>query len=304
MRSRTLFVFALVVCFAGCAREETPVARLSAEPSRLELGYSEVRELHLSWHLLEPLESGGDAVAGEAAGAPEPRVFLHVIDTPGEVLRTYDHEFPAAWQPGEDVEYTVRIHQSALGPPLAAGHYTLTAGLYAADGRRWPLAVEGEKIDRREYGVAEIDVSPPSASPVFRFSDTWRPIESGIDRQVLGRRWLAGRGSIWITRAEEVRTVWMELMIPTPEPGLSRMILQEGAGEPALVVTSACGEVEIVLTGAGRHELEVPVGSATEDGPSECEIVFQPNYELVFSGSLERRTVLLEALAWSAGDHG
>lgn len=300
MRLRILLLLALPACLAGCAPEEAPVARLSAEPSRLELGYSQVLPLRLSWHLLEPLVGGDDSPAGSDPQALQPRVFLHVIDAPGEVLRTYDHEFPASWKPGEDIEYEVEIHQSALGPPLAAGHYTLTAGLYAAGGRRWPLAVDGETVDRREYGIAEIEVSPPSASPVFRFSDTWRPIERGIDRQVLGRRWLAGDGSIWITRAEEVRTVWMELLIPMPEAGLSRLILEDGAAEPALVLTSACGGVEIALSGAGRHEVEIPVGSAADGGPSECEIAFEPNFELLLNGSLERRTVLLEALAWSA----
>lgn len=275
------------------------MARLAVEPAELELGYSEVRHLELSWQLLAPLAEGGEvSAAGEMGGAP--RVFVHLVDSPGEVLRTYDHEFPVDWRPDEEVRYEIRVHQSALGPPLAAGTYDLTAGLYDDEGRRWPLAVEGEAVDHREYRVATIEVSPPLASPVFRFSDSWRPVESGLDRQVLGRRWLVGAGSIWITRAAEVRSVWMEVLIPSPQNGLSRLVLEEGEREPMLLVVSTCGGAEIALTGSGRHGIEVPVGTSGEEATPECEIVLRPNYHLLLNGSLERRSILLENLAWSA----
>ncbi|MDX1644604.1 MAG: hypothetical protein R3244_09635 [Thermoanaerobaculia bacterium] len=294
---RILLALSVAFGLVACGTEEPPVAELTIDPPELDLGYSEVRRLRLSWRLLAPLE--GDR-AGTTTLEGDPRVFVHLIDSPGDVLRTYDHQFPVAWSVGEEVEYFVEIHQSALGPPLKAGTYGLTVGLYSIDGHRWPLAVEGAEVDRHEYRVASIEVSPPSVSPVFRFSDSWRPIESGLDRQVLGRRWLIGEGSIWITRAKEVRAVWMELLVPTAEVGLSRLMLEEGANEPAVSIESACAGAELLLTGSGWHQVEVPVGRSDDETVSECEIVLRPNFELFLNGSLERRSVLLEGLAWSA----
>ena len=147
--------------------------------------------------------------------------------------------------------------------------------------------------------MAEIAVSEPSAVPMFRFSEAWKPIEAGLDRQVLGRRWLVERGSIWVTEAAEVRSVWMMLQVPTGETGVTRLMLDEGAQEPGLTVTSACGKTRIELTGSGSHEILVPVlGEEAGDG-GECEIALQPNFHLIENGGIERRSVLLEALAWS-----
>lgn len=298
MRMRFLLALSVAIGLAACGAEEPPVAELTIDPPELDLGYSEVRRVRLSWTPLAPLAEGERDGVTSLDGSP--RVFVHLIDSPGSVLRTYDHEFPAEWSVGEEVEYLVEIHQSALGPPLKAGRYGLTVGLYSIDGRRWPLAVEGTEVDRHEYRVGSIEVAPPSVSPVFRFSDSWRPIESGLDRQVLGRRWLIDEGSIWITRAKEVRAVWMELLVPTAEAGLSRLMLDEGVAEPAVSIESACGGAEILLMGSGRHQVEVPVGRSEDETASECEIVLRPNFELIFNGSLERRSVLLESLAWSA----
>lgn len=306
MRFRTLLAVTLSIGLAACDTQESLVAELEVEPSQLELGYSEVRRLRLSWSLLEPWEE--EVVRGRGGPVGEElRVFVHLIDSPGSVLRTYDHQFPidaAAWREGELVAYDIEIHQSALGPPLGAGTYGLTMGLYGSDGRRWPLAVDGAEVDQYEYRVATVEVLPPSVSPVFRFSDSWRPIDSGLDRQVLGRRWLTDDGSIWITRPERVRSVWMELLVPTAEAGLSRLMLEEGAGELAVRLESVCGGAEVLLTGSGRHQVEVPIGGPKDAADTECEIVLRPNFELLLNGSLERRSILLEALAWSAdGDY-
>jgi hypothetical protein len=282
----------------ACAPAETPVARVQMSPDSTDLGYSEVRSVELSWEILEPL--------GE--GAVEPRVMVHLLDGPGNVLRTFDHDFPESWRPGDTVRYEVPVHQSALGPPIRAGRYQLSVGLYGADGVRWPLDMEDREIDTGEYEVGEITISQPDITPVFRFSDVWQPIEAGTDRQILGRRWLVGEGSIWVSKADSLHSVWMVVWIPTDESGVSRMMLEGEAEEPRVLLTSVCGGAEVEVNGVGRHEVEVPVGAEppadSEEEPGECEIRLQPNFHLLMIPSGERRTVLLEAVAWTVNGRG
>lgn len=291
MRTGVRALLAIVCVVASCVPPPDPVATVSVSPTSLPLLYSEVRTVDFEFRILAPL--------GEEF---QPRVFVHLYAKPGDVLRTFDHPFPGKWQPGASVHRRLRIHQSALGPPLREGRYFLSVGLYDVERDRWPLQVRGLEIDRMEYQVAEIVVSEPSAVPMFRFSEAWKPIEAGLDRQILGRRWLVDRGSIWVTEASEVRSIWMLLQVPAPVAGVSRLALEPGAEKPGVIVRSECGGTEIELTGAGRHEVDLPVRGQEAGGSGECQIALRPNFRLLENGAVERRTVLLEALAWSAGE--
>lgn len=287
MRFRQLTLLALPGVLASCVAAPDPVAAVAVSPESLTLLYSEVRSVDLEFEILAPIET-----------VRQPRVFVHVFEEAGSVLRTFDHPFPGDWRVGARVHHVLRIHQSALGPPLRPGRYYLSVGLYDVDGRRWPLRVDGEEVDAMEYQVAEIVVSEPTGLPMFRFSEAWKPIEAGLDRQVLGRRWLVDRGSIWVTEAAEVDAVWMLLQLPAAETGVSRLTLEPGAEEPELHITTPCGGAEVAVTGAGRHEVELPLDGSAAGESGECEILLRPNFHLLENGNAERRTVLLEALAW------
>lgn len=288
MRFRELTTLALAGVLSSCASPPDPVAAVSVSPDHLTLLYSEVRSVDLEFEILAPIEA-----------ERQPRVFVHVYEEAGSVLRTFDHPFPGDWRAGSRVHHVLRVHQSALGPPLRAGRYFLSVGLYDVNGRRWPLRVDGREVDGMEYQVAEIVVSEPTGLPMFRFSEAWKPIEAGLDRQILGRRWLVDRGSIWVTEAAEVDSVWMLLQLPAPEAGVSRLTLEPGAQEPGLLITTPCGGAEVALTGAGRHEVELPLRGSEAGESGECEIVLRPNFHLLENGQAERRAVLLEVLAWS-----
>lgn len=283
---------AVLLSTVACAPPADPVAAVSVSPARVTLRYSEVRPIDLDFEILAPWR-----------GDLEPRVFVHLYAEPGNILRTFDHPFPTEWVPGERVHRRLWLHQSALGPALRAGRYALSIGLYDASGRRSPLRVDGElegkEVEEMEYELAEITVSEPTDVPMFRFSEAWKPIEAGQDRQILGRRWLVDEGSIWVTQASEVNSVWMRLQLPAAQAGATRLTLEEGADQPRLRLYSACGEVEGELVGTGTHEALVPVAGAAATETGECEIVFRPNYRLVVNGGVERRAVLLEGLAWS-----
>ncbi len=275
---------ALALAVLGCAGE-SPVARLEVSPPTLTLPHGQVRPLTLVWTPVEALE--------EVEGPP--LVFVHLLSEPGRPLRTFDHPFPRDWRPGTPVRYELPLHQSALAPPLPAGGYRLTVGLYQAGGRRWPLAVQGEEIDGREYLAAAVEVPAEAPGPRFGFAGPWLEVEPGEDLQMLARRWLLGDGALGVRDAPGAGALWMTLRIPEGGRAGERLVLEPGAAEPGVVLSGTCSEVETGITGRGTHEVRLPVAA----GAPPCEVRFDVNFHLVTEGSPHRRTVALEGLAWA-----
>lgn len=282
---------------AGCGAEEAePVARLVAEPMELTLAYGSYTGLALTWSPLAELEG--------ASG--EPRVFLHLVDEDGDLARTFDHDVPGAWRPGEERSYRVPVYQSLLAPPLPPGDYSLTAGLYDAEGNRWPLAFEGERSGRHEYRVAAVDVPARGVElPAVQFSPTWSPTLAGADRQVVAFRWLAGDGTIRLTDLPGSGTLWLALRIPGEGEGgmrRRRVDASEGedgeppAGEPRVRVEASCSGFQAQVSGEGRHDVEVPV--TADEGA--CAVTLTPSYVMESPGGGDQ-TLLLEILAWRPG---
>ena len=92
--------------------------------------------------------------------------------------------------------------------------------------------------------------------------------------------------------------IWMLLQIPAPSEGVSRLILEEDAQEPRLLLANSCGGAEVELVGSGPHEVALPLEIASAAETSECELTFRPNFHLLENGHGQRRSVLLEALGW------
>jgi hypothetical protein len=287
----------------ACGGGEGPaVADLRVEPRELTLPHATVSELQLRWELTAGL--------GEHSG--EPRVFVHLLDEEGRLTRTFDHPWSGTWAEGEQREYSVRIYQSALAPPLPPGSYTLTMGVYAADGKRWPLNVEGERVGEAEYAVGGVTVpSGPADLPELGFTQGWSPTLAGGDRQVLALRWLTGNGAILVEEMHSERTLWLQLHIPAPGDVGARRIFRPGVAEPktpSVRVVAPCSGFEAFVTGVGSHDVTVPVqperpaGSAESDQPAEtekgrCTIRLEPNYAMVADG-LEQGSVMLQNLSW------
>lgn len=290
--STGLVAAALLAVLLGCDDAPPPVADLAIEPTESTLGFPDFTKLSMRWEVKAPL--------GETEG--EPLVFVHLLDKPGSVIRTFNHPLRFEWQPGRRSEYEITLFQSALAPPLAPGSYLLSIGLYDTSGRRWPLDVAGEEVDRFEYHAGDISVVDETAeTPRFFFSPSWMAIEGGMDRQILARRWLVGEGTIRVSEIKKPGTTLMVFNIPAPLSGSEELILDEGAEQPTLKVLSNCGETEISASGLGTHEIELPV-TADADGrvPDECEIVIRPNFRFLAIDTLGRRSVSLEVLAWSS----
>jgi hypothetical protein len=273
---------------AGCGSEPTePVARLSVSPAEVELGYPESVTLSAEWEMTGPLS------------ADAPWVFVHLLDESGAVVRTFDHELPFPWRPGETRRAPIEFWQSALAPALPAGAYQLTLGLYGPrDGRRWTLETEATAAAGGEYEVAEVRVLAPTSGIELAFDDSWWPAQEGSDLQVLARRWLRQDGSLVLAGLQDAARLELGLRIPEPGKG-ERQVLQEGAVGARLRVSSPCTKEGAVIGGAGDHEVVLDLRPAAD---GRCVVRFEPSAVVVDLDSLASRSVALERLTVSPGD--
>ena len=268
---------------AGCGGKQTPVARVEVEPRVVVLPSSQAHPLHLTWRPSASLEGA------------EPTVFIHLLDGQRKVIRTFDHPFPQRWREGVPVAYDVKLYQSALAPPLAAGKYPMTLGLYGEKGKRWALDGLGEPKTRFEYEAGMVEVPPQQPHVHFVFSATWLPVEPGSDRQVLARRWMREQAAIRLLRQREPGTVWMVLQIPPTNSPDGKVTFTPGTSTPAVLVAGSCGGAETNLTGSGYHEVELPMD--LPPAGSYCRVQLQANF--MIQPTLGRpRSVSLENLAW------
>jgi hypothetical protein len=259
----SIFCALLGLTVLACQTEDPPVARLKVEPTEVRLPFPGVADIELSWETERPL-SGVEGT---------PLVFVHLVDDQGEVLRTFDHPLEFEWQPGRTEDYVVHLYQSALAPPLEPG----------------------------VYRVAEVEVGSDSeGAPMFFFSPAWLPLESGMDAQVVARRWLGGsQGAIRVSDCPHSGSIWMRIRIPGTDSGGTRLILDDEASAPEVRVTSTCGLEEICVSGSGFHEIEVSLAAAQKELLEECELRLEPNFHLDEGSVASERSLALEVLAWA-----
>ncbi len=265
---------------AACERPAPPVGRVEVAPSEILLLYPGVAAYRLSWTATSPLPDR----QGEL------RAAVHLVGKGGAVLRTFDHPLGFDWTPGATEAFDRMLFQSALAPPLEPGTYELRVGLYDAAGHLWDVSSDGAtvRVDNATEGF-----------PAFYFSPEWEPIESGTDRQILGRRWLRADGVIRLGELTRPGTLWLQLAVPDPAGGALELVLDEGATEPEVVVHNSCGDLTESRAGVGSHQLRLAiVPPADETLPPECEISIDANYRLISTEDRTRRTVGLESLSW------
>jgi hypothetical protein len=280
---------ALLAGLAGCRSSEPPVATLEASPGHLVLLWPEFKELQLTLEPLRPLPPGEG----------QPIVFVHLLDEPGSVVRTFDHPLPQPWRVGHKIEDRLRIYQSALAEPLEPGQYLLSVGIYRSGSERFPLRTEGQQVSRYEYRVASVDVRAPSDQmPHARFSDAWLPPEPGADLQVLARRALRGgvSGTIQFGPVDGAGRLLATLEIPREGGTGARLEMLDGTTLPKVRLTSSCGGGQPEVSGAGRVDVELEIPPAA--GPRICEVTITPNFQLTSADRAESTSVILEELSW------
>ena len=247
------------------------MANLTVRPVTVNVPYPFVSPLTLRWIAI----TGLDGLEGK------PRVFVHVLDAGRRILRTFDHPLPKTWTPGEEQTYELEVYQSAIADRLPAGAYEMTFGLHDDGGKtRWPLAVEGEEVGRREYRLATLVVPSVAApAPAFQFSGGWQPVEPGSSKQVVARRCLRTDGSISVS---------------APAPGRVRVATSLLTGGPTAAgsgwkVSASCASKSLDVTETELQWVSFPVV------PGEpCQLGFAPPSQS--SGAAP--ALCLEVLAW------
>ncbi len=292
---KILLPLVLLLPLAGCGEKATPVVRLEVTPKKVRLPFPEMRTVHLTWQPSMPLEG--------FTGTPT--VFVHLLDQDKKVVRTFDHPYPGRWREGEPVSYDLKLYQSTLAPPLPGGTYSLTLGLAGEGKQRWAVDGVGEPVARMEYLAAEIEVPAPAktkkSGPRFTFSEQWLPSEPGADRQMIARRWLSGSGGMGGLRVAGLRqpgSIWLVFRIPESKEA-DNLTVNDGSGVPAVRIEGTCGEYEASISGAGLHEVEMPVAEPPKNGT--CRLTLQPNFQFGKGGP---RSISLENASWSPWEGG
>lgn len=275
---------------AACGPPPEPVAALRVPAAEVTLAYPGTATLPAQWRITAPLPS------------EEARLFVHLVDASGSVVRTFDRDLPFEWQVGETREIPLDIWQSALAPPLPPGGYELTVGLYEPAGsERWPLDVEAPEVDGGEYRVARVRVPPVEPGVGVELTGGWQPTLAGADRQVLARRWLVDRGSMELSGLPETARLELVLRLPEPREGV-RIVLEEGELAAGLVVSSPCAEESVTVEGAGERTAVLLLRAGE---PGTCTVRTDATFVAIDLDTLARRSVLLERLTWDpAGERG
>lgn len=270
-----LVAVALLAAVA-CTDRGGPVGAIDVTPRTTELPYAQCATLQVRWSPTAELRRQ----RGQAT------VFVHLLDSGGDVVRTFDHPLPADWRPSTEIVYPLDLCQSAFGPPMVTGPYDLSIGLVdASSGHRWELSAQSTKPPkRREYTVGTVTAPPSLASPEVVFGAGWMKEDPGRDRQVLARRKLVGAGTI------SVRSL--------PGHGVLRLALVVAPGAPIRTPgrVSFAGPETGSATGtsltAGRHVVEL-LSSGTAG-----EVLIQPPTLVSTPAGKETPWLALESLAW------
>lgn len=270
------FLALALTAAAGCRGRQEPVASLSVAPKDVTLPAGRVSGMKLTWNPKSPL----DNLQGK------PRVFVHLLASGRNLVRTFDHPLAEEWTPWKAQSYEIELYQSALAEPLPAGAYEFTVGLYDdASGERWALDSGGDEVGRREYRVATVVVpAEPGGTPSYEFAGGWVPAEPGGSKQVITRRCARGESTIGVSGVAAPGTVVVGASVPK---------LASGASGGAVEVTTSCGAEGGHVNGPEIQWMRIPVAPSASN--PACEIRFTP---VLPAAGPNERSVCLEVLAW------
>jgi hypothetical protein len=180
MNTRHLLAVALLTIFTVACRDKTPAAHVRMMEKNVKLPFGRCTPVTLEWDMRRPLD--------RASGKPV--VFLHLLLPPHDVVRTFDHPFPAEWRAGSKHTYKHDLCQSIDAPRINPGSYIISAGLYdGGDGERWPLTTDGREVGKMEYAIGDAEaLDEGDVVRAIEFDGGWGPLESAGDRQVVARR--------------------------------------------------------------------------------------------------------------------
>jgi hypothetical protein len=172
---------AILVLVGGCGRTqqtETPLVTPTVTLTRPDAAIGMPIEMAYRF-----------VVAASAPGFTEDdTVFVHFLDTDGELMWTDDHQpvVPTTqWKPGQTIEYS----RTMFVPKFPySGDTTVVIGLYSPrSGARVPMA--GQTKGQREYQVASFNLHPQTDNLYVVFKDGWHETEVAEDATGLEWQW-------------------------------------------------------------------------------------------------------------------
>ncbi len=173
------------------------------------------------------------AVAADAPAFTEDHwVFVHFLDTDGELMWTDDHEPPTPtrqWRPGSTVEYA----RTTFIPKFPyVGQTRVEIGLFSrTTGDRLPLA--GDTAGQRSYQVATFDMRLQSDNLFVVFRDGWHDTEVGSEGS--GLEWQWSKKDATLSFRNPKRDVQVYLQLDQPAAAFSEPQRVEVRAGPAVV---------------------------------------------------------------------
>ncbi|HVW03963.1 MAG TPA: hypothetical protein VHB78_03095 [Vicinamibacterales bacterium] len=139
------------------------------------------------------------------------RVFVHVLDSSGQVLWNDDHEPPvptSQWKAGQTIAYT----RTEFVPQAAhPGPATVEVGLYR-EGNRLPLQGAAGAPDNgsRAYRVGALDLTPASDNIFLMYKNGWYPDEVAPTDPSLTWRWTQKSAALAFRNPRTDVTLWLQ----------------------------------------------------------------------------------------------
>ena len=231
----------LALAAARCGEPAQPVATVAASVNRSAVPLGGPVELSLRFAAapnLEPLEG-------------HYRVFVHFLDSNGNLMWTDDHDPPAppsTWRPGQIVSYTRTV---TVPEYPYVGEATIGVGLHSpASGER--LALAGEDLGQRIYRGAVLALEPQAESSFLRYVDGWYDSEYDPDSSRQWR-WTSERAGFVFRNPRSEAVLYLRLAGQPDQIPDGRQRVAVRAGDHLLreiVLDSTAPEFEAVVVQA------------------------------------------------------
>jgi hypothetical protein len=149
--------------------------------------------------------------------AEDDTVFVHFLDTDGELMWTDDHQPPvptSQWKPGQTIEYL----RTMFVPKFPySGDTSVVVGIYSPkSGTRIPLT--GKTRGQREYEVAKFNLHPQTDSLYVVFKDGWHQTE--VAEEQTGVEWQWSKKTATLAFRNPMRDAVFYLQCDQPVQGL------------------------------------------------------------------------------------
>jgi hypothetical protein len=232
-----VFVAAIAAVAGGCGRAqetESPVATPTVTVGRNDAAVGTPLEMNYRF-----------VVAPDApAFTDDYWVFVHFLDTDGEMMWTDDHQSPVPtrqWKPGQTIEYA----RTMFVPKFPyVGETRIEIGLFSPKtGTRLPMT--GETKGQRAYGVATFNLRLQTDNLYVIFKDGWH--ETEVADEGSGIEWQWSKKSATLAFRNPMRDVIFYFQCDQPVQALGEQQRVELRIGPAVIdsFTLAPGQKEL-----------------------------------------------------------